>query len=106
VALEWAAAIRDADADTLRRLMVEDIQVIQADGRTLSGKDGVQSDLSLAFELFSIPQAIEFSETIGAVEEPGEHSGRFDGSGFASGVYVYRLRAGDHMATKKLLVIR
>jgi len=43
---------------------------------------------------------------VDAAEEPGEHSVKFDGSGLASGVYFYRLRAGDYMATKKLMVVR
>jgi len=40
------------------------------------------------------------------VEEPGERSVRFDGSGLASGVYFYRLRAGEYVETKKLVLIR
>gem|GEM_PF-2790093 len=41
-----------------------------------------------------------------AVDEPGGHSVRFDGSGLASGVYFYRLQAGDYVATKRLILIR
>jgi hypothetical protein len=39
-------------------------------------------------------------------QDAGYYDVRFDGSGLASGVYFYRLRAGEYMATKKLLVIR
>lgn len=39
-------------------------------------------------------------------QEAGYHEVRFDGSSMASGVYFYRLRAGENVATKKLLVIR
>ncbi|HTR99559.1 MAG TPA: YCF48-related protein, partial [Bacteroidota bacterium] len=38
--------------------------------------------------------------------EPGEHSVRFDGSALASGVYFYRLQAGKHMTTRKLLLLK
>jgi hypothetical protein len=41
-----------------------------------------------------------------AVEEPGEHSARFDGSGLASGVYFYRLTAGNFVQTRKLLLMK
>jgi hypothetical protein len=43
---------------------------------------------------------------VNAVEEPGEHSVRFDGGGLASGVYFYRLRAGDYVATKRFVLVR
>ena len=36
----------------------------------------------------------------------GHHEVRFDGSGLASGVYLYRLEAGDNMQTRKLLLLR
>ena len=39
-------------------------------------------------------------------EEAGNHDVRFDGSGLASGVYYYRLRAGEYVATKRLVLVR
>jgi hypothetical protein len=39
-------------------------------------------------------------------EEAGHHEFRFDASGLASGVYFYRLRAGEYLATKRLLLIQ
>jgi hypothetical protein len=37
---------------------------------------------------------------------PGVYSVPFDGSGLASGVYIYQLKAGNVVATKRLLLIR
>ncbi|MCL4538110.1 MAG: T9SS type A sorting domain-containing protein [Bacteroidetes bacterium] len=39
-------------------------------------------------------------------ESAGTHTIRFDGSGLSSGVYLYRLVAGSHTATRKLVLIR
>jgi hypothetical protein len=39
-------------------------------------------------------------------QEAGYYDVRFDGSGLASGVYLYRLRAGDYIATKKVLLLK
>jgi hypothetical protein len=39
-------------------------------------------------------------------QEAGYHEVRFDASGLASGVYLYRIRAGDFVRTRKLLVVR
>jgi photosystem II stability/assembly factor-like uncharacterized protein len=39
-------------------------------------------------------------------QEAGYHDVQFNGSGLSSGVYFYRLRAGDLVETKRLLLIR
>jgi Zn-dependent metalloprotease len=36
----------------------------------------------------------------------GAHEARFDASALAAGVYVYRLEAGEHIATRKLLLVK
>ncbi len=48
----------------------------------------------------------QVASLVDAVQEPGEHSVRFDGSGLASGVYFYRLRAGEYVTTKRLVLVR
>ena len=39
-------------------------------------------------------------------EDAGNHEVRFDGTGLASGVYFYRIHAGDFLQARKLLLIR
>ena len=39
-------------------------------------------------------------------QEAGSHDVRFDASGLASGVYFYRLKAGDFLAARRLLILR
>jgi hypothetical protein len=39
-------------------------------------------------------------------KEAGYHEVKFDATGLSSGVYFYRLRAGNYLATKKLLLLR
>jgi len=38
--------------------------------------------------------------------DAGYHEARFDATGLASGVYLYRLRAGEYMRTRKLILLR
>ena len=40
------------------------------------------------------------------VQPTGSHSIAFDGSGLASGIYLYRLQAGDFIATKKMVLMK
>jgi hypothetical protein len=39
-------------------------------------------------------------------KEAGIHEAKFDGSNLASGVYFYRLQAGDFVAAKRLLLLK
>jgi len=39
-------------------------------------------------------------------KDPGEYTLQFDGSRLTSGVYYYRLRAGDYMQTRKMLLLK
>ena len=48
----------------------------------------------------------EVTVLVNTVEEPGYKSVQFDASRLSSGVYFYRLEAGDFVAVKKLLVLR
>lgn len=43
---------------------------------------------------------------VNAKESAGEHVVRFDGSRFASGVYFYRIKAGEYRAVKKMLLLK
>jgi photosystem II stability/assembly factor-like uncharacterized protein len=45
-------------------------------------------------------------ELVNGEMEAGCHSVSFDASGLASGVYFYRIRAGDFVSTKRLLLLR
>jgi len=38
--------------------------------------------------------------------EPENHRVQFNSSGLSSGVYFYRIQAGDFVATKRLLLVR
>jgi hypothetical protein len=38
--------------------------------------------------------------------QPGEYSQLFDGGHFPSGVYIYRIYAGEHVETKRLILIK
>ena len=48
----------------------------------------------------------EVSVLVNERGEAGLHEVTFDGSNLASGVYLYRLQAGDFTQTKRLLLLR
>ena len=48
----------------------------------------------------------EVSTLVEGREEKGGHTVRFDATSISSGIYFYRLQAGSHSSTKKLVVIR
>jgi hypothetical protein len=48
----------------------------------------------------------EVSVLVNERRNAGVHQVKFDGSGLSSGVYVYRIQAGDFFQSKKLLLLR
>ena len=48
----------------------------------------------------------EVATLVSQVEEPGYKSVNFDASGLSSGMYYYRLQAGNFVETKKLLLMK
>ncbi len=48
----------------------------------------------------------EAAALVNDVLEAGRHTVAFDGARLASGVYLYRLRAGDFVSTKKMILLR
>jgi hypothetical protein len=61
------------------------------------------SHVSLAvYDILGREQSVLVNERRNA----GVYEVKFDGSNLASGVYFYRLEAGDFVQTKKLLILR
>lgn len=48
----------------------------------------------------------EVATLVNEVKQPGEHSVTWDAQGMATGVYFYKLQAGNFVQTKKLLLLR
>jgi hypothetical protein len=48
----------------------------------------------------------EVAALVDEVKQPGTYTVQFDGSRLASGVYFYRLRAGDFVDVKKLILLK
>jgi hypothetical protein len=48
----------------------------------------------------------EVSTLVNEVKQPGTYSVQFNASFLSSGVYFYRLHAGDYVATKRLVLVR
>ncbi len=78
--------------------------VVALSGASSSGVEGpgVHYARLAVFDLLGRDVATLVNE----VKEPGTHSVQWDASGFASGVYLYQLRAGGFVQTKKLMIIR
>jgi hypothetical protein len=48
----------------------------------------------------------EVSMLVNDIREAGVHEVRFDASRFSSGVYLYRIQAGDFVTTRKMLLMK
>ena len=48
----------------------------------------------------------QVAQLVNAEMEAGSHEVKFDGSGLASGVYLYRMQAGSYAETRRFLLVR
>jgi hypothetical protein len=48
----------------------------------------------------------QVAELVNGEMEAGYHQVKFDGSGLSSGVYFYRIQAGDFVSTKSMLILK
>jgi len=48
----------------------------------------------------------EVAVLVNEKKEPGRYEVQFDGSGLSSGVYFYRLQAGDFIQTKRIPLLK
>ena len=48
----------------------------------------------------------EVAVLVNEAKQPGAYTVRFDGSGLASGVYLYRLTSGSFTQTRKMVLVR
>ena len=48
----------------------------------------------------------EITTLVNEMKQPGNYNVSFDASGYASGVYFYRIQAGDFTDVKKMVLIK
>jgi len=65
----------------------------------------VKSRESVSLKVFDV-LGREVATLVDEIKNPGEHAVTFDGGNLSSGVYFYKLRAGDFVETKKLVLLR
>ena len=66
------------------------------------GRGGVRSVLLQVYDLLGR----EIATLVNEKKAPGTYAVTWDATGQASGVYLYRLRAGEYVATRKLVLLR
>jgi len=65
----------------------------------------VKSRESVSLKVFDV-LGREVATLVDEVKAPGSHEVKFDARGLASGVYLYRLKAGEFVQTRKLALLR
>jgi M6 family metalloprotease-like protein len=66
---------------------------------------GLPKRSHVTLTVFNVPGQ-QVAQLVNGEMESGYHAVKFDASGLSSGVYFYRLRAGDFVETRRFLLIR
>lgn len=71
----------------------------------VNGQAGIPSSTHVTLKVFDL-LGREAATLVNESLQPGAYEAMFDGSNSASGVYFYRLNAGNFVGTRKLLLLR
>ncbi|MEO8398205.1 MAG: T9SS type A sorting domain-containing protein [Ignavibacteriaceae bacterium] len=66
---------------------------------------GKQSTVSVQLKVYNV-LGKEITTLVNKEQQPGNYEVEFNGSEFSSGVYLYQLKAGNYVSTKKLLLMK
>ena len=66
---------------------------------------GTHGDASVHLNVYDI-LGREIAVLVNKKQQPGNYEVTFDGSSFPSGVYFYRIQAGNYVSTKKLILLK
>ncbi len=72
---------------------------------TIPQLNGVETRYSTSLRIYNT-LGEEIATLVNQEQAPGEYSVQFDATGLASGVYFYTLRAGNFVATKKMVLLK
>jgi hypothetical protein len=130
--LEWIRFTGDVQGTFYlddMRLVPEEVEIPPVAVEEMSQATALPSGYSLAQNVpnpfnpvtaigYDLPQASNVTLTIYTItgqkvavlvdahQEAGHHRAMFDGSGFANGVYLYRLEAGSFVETRRMLLLK
>jgi hypothetical protein len=65
----------------------------------------IQNQVPVSLKVYDV-LGKEVATLVNDYQRPGSYQVKFDASGFASGVYFYKLTAGKYIVTKKMLLLR
>jgi len=85
---------------TTFQFTIENSPVLSPRSRPDNSRDG-QLTILRVYDLLGREVATIVNEKLA----PGTHTRKWDATGFPSGVYFYRLKAGDYVATRKLVLL-
>jgi hypothetical protein len=63
------------------------------------------NDAHTCLEIYSI-NGQKITTLVNEIRKEGEYSVIFDGSGYPSGIYLYRFKAGNHLKTGKVMLVK
>lgn len=99
----------DPDAETVSKTALASTSVSQNTPNPFNPTTTIAYDLSESANVTLRVYAVtgqEVATLVSNYQQPGHYEVAWDGSGFANGMYLYRLEAGPYTATKRMLLLK
>ncbi len=107
-ALRYTVGIEDRDAEAPQRFELEQNVPNPFNPMTEIGFSVGTQDLASLRTTLRVYDLLgrEVAVLVDGVSPAGRHTVRFDGTGLASGVYIYRLESGGKVETRKMVLLK